>query len=126
VATLLENEALLDRERARGPIRAVDWRRLLVRWSEDYSFVQSNLTATFLEPRGLRALSVKLKAAQIQYAITGSLAAVRRAPVAEPRLATLYVPQLEQAAAALGLRRAETGGNVLLAEPFDPVVFDRT
>ena len=57
--------------------------------------------------------------------MTGSFAAYRLAPVAEPRLAALYVDDPEIAARSLGLRPAETGGNVLLARPFDPVAFER-
>lgn len=126
VATFLEREAILEREKVRGRIAVLDWRKLLARWAEDYSFVKSNDTAAYLEPRGLNALVDKLRTYSGSYALTGSLAAAPIAPVATPRLAVLYVGSVSQAAAALGLRRAETGGNVLLAQPFDPVVFDRT
>jgi len=46
--------------------------------------------------------------------------------VAPPRLTAIYVDNPKRAADQLGLRPAERGGNVLLAEPFDPVVFERT
>jgi hypothetical protein len=38
----------------------------------------------------------------------------------------LFADEAEETAKKLGLRPAESGANVLLAEPFDPVVFDRT
>ena len=60
-----------------------------------------------------------------RYTVTGSFAAYRLAPIAEPRLATLYVNDPETEAQSLGLRPAETGANVLLVVPFDPVVFER-
>ena len=41
-------------------------------------------------------------------------------------LVTLYAADPETAADSLGLRPAETGGNVVIARPFDPVVFERT
>ena len=41
-------------------------------------------------------------------------------------MVTLYADDPETAAASLGLRPAETGGNVAIARPFDPVVFERT
>ena len=126
VSGFLEREAVLERESTRGRISAVDWRALLVRWAQDYSLVGSNRTGTFLEPRGLRAFSDTLRTASLQYAVTGSLAGVRKAPITEARLAAVYVPGMERAASILGLRRAETGGNVLLLEPFDAVVFERT
>ena len=68
----------------------------------------------------------KLQRVSWTYAVTGSLAAVQVAPVAPSRLAVLYVQDSEVAADNLGLRRAESGANVLLVEPFDGVVFERT
>ena len=62
----------------------------------------------------------------MKYAISGSLAAARRAPVAPARLAVVYVERLDEAAQTLGLLPTETGANVLLVEPFDGVVFERT
>jgi hypothetical protein len=47
------------------------------------------------------------------------------APVAAPRLATVFV-ESTSVADALDLEPAEAGANVLLVEPFDPVVFERT
>jgi len=46
-------------------------------------------------------------------------------PVPLPRLALAYVEEPRVAAEALELHVADRG-NVLLAAPFDPVVFDRT
>ena len=78
-----------------------------------------------LEPRGLPRLFQKLREAEFAYAVTGSFAGNRYAPLAEPRLATVYVADLGDAMNRLGLRPADTGGNVLVGQPFDPVVFDR-
>ena len=110
----------------RGPVTDVKWPDLLRRWSQDYSFGRSNKTRTFLEPRGLPALLKKLQSGPDRAAVTGSLAAARVAPIAASRLASVYVEDIDRAAEQLGLRPAETGGNVVLAEPFDKVVFDRT
>ena len=72
-------------------------------------------STTWLEPRGVSALFARLRDTGIRYAVTGSFAAYRLAPVAEQRLAALYVDDLDDIAAqSLGLRPAETGGNVLL------------
>jgi len=60
------------------------------------------------------------------YAITGSLAASRLAAVAPPRLAMLYIENIKQAAEALTLLPAESGANVVLIEPVDDIVFERT
>ena len=87
----LEQEDLLTRQ-PYGPISEVRWRQLLMRWSEDYGLAQTNPVQTYLEPRGLGALTDHLReAGDLQYALTGSLAAERFAPYAPPRLAMLYV-----------------------------------
>ncbi len=124
VLSLLEREDLVRRER-RGPVADVDWARLIRRWVEDYSLLGSNLAASFLEPRGLDALRDKVRSLRARYAITGSLAASQVAPVAPSRLAVLYVDDPEAIAGELDLRPAETGANVLLVAPFDPVVYER-
>jgi hypothetical protein len=74
----------------------------------------------------LPTLLSKLQAATIRYAVTGSLAAAQIAPIAAPRLATIYADDIDRTAEQWGLRPAETGANVVLAEPFDNVVFERT
>jgi hypothetical protein len=125
VFTFLDPDALIVRE-PRGPVTQVKWAELIQRWAQDYAFARSNTTRTFLEPRGLTSLLDKLKAVDIPYAATGSLAAAQIAPIAAPRLAAIYIGDIDRAAQVLRLRRAETGGNVLLAEPFDTVAFERT
>ena len=61
-----------------------------------------------------------------RYAATGSLATSDLAPIAPPRLATLFTDEPGELADELGFRPAEARANVLLARPFDAVVFDRT
>ncbi len=125
VVGLLDREALIEREPGGGVV-TVHWRETIRQWSKDYSFVDSNRVQPLLEPRGLRALVGKLQVAEWRYAVTGSLAAAQVAPVAAPRLAAVYVEGIREAAGRLGLRPAESGGNVLLVEPFDPALFDRS
>jgi len=91
--------------------------------------MKSNTTYAFLEPRGIRSLHTKLgqlPAGAPKYAITASLAANEVAAFAPARLATLYAENVEKLATDLDLRPTESGANVLIAEPFDRVVFDRT
>ncbi len=125
VVEFLERETLVERE-PRGPIFTVDWRRLLERWSSDYGFQRSNTVGAYLQPRGLEALVGALTSADdLTYVLTGSLAAERLAPYAPPRLAMLYVDDLDTAAERLGLRQVDTGANVLLGAGEYDVVFDR-
>lgn len=125
VFALLDAEGIITRD-PRGPVTEVDWLRLIHRWVEDYGFARTNTTWAFLEPRGLPALLEKLKRTQLRYALTGSLAAAEIAPVAASRLASVYVGDAGRAAMEFQLRPAETGANVVLAEPFDRVAFERT
>jgi hypothetical protein len=121
----VEGEGLLER-RKRGPIVDVSWRPLLERWSEDYGFAVSNSVQTFLEPRGLGALTDRLRELpDLDYVLTGSLAAESVAAYAPARLGTLYVRDTDDAAQALGLRRVDAGTNVALATGSYDVVFER-
>lgn len=121
----LEREGLIERKR-HGPISDVRWRKLLERWSADYGFASSNTVATYLEPRGLAALTDRLASLpDLDYVVTGSLAAERVAAYAPARLATIYVRDPSAAAEALDLRPADTGANVALATGNYDVVFDR-
>ena len=126
--TLLERQNYIGRE-PRGPVTRVDWPNLLRAWVKDYSLDSSNLATAYLQPRGLSALLDGLRGQNasggLKYAISGSLAAARRAPVAPARLGVVYVERLDEAVQALGLVPTEAGANVLLVEPFDAVVFER-
>jgi hypothetical protein len=125
VVNLLEREALLTRG-LRGRIEDVNWANLLRRWTQDYGFQRSNRVTSFLEPRGLPVLQTKLTTTRLPYAATGSLAARDLAPIVPPRLAMVFTNDVEDLAKALDLRQTSSGSNVLLAEPFDMVVFERT
>jgi hypothetical protein len=124
VAGLLDRDAIVARGPA-GEVSEVDWPALLRRWTQNYQFASSNATMTFIEPCGLDPFVQKLRRLGRPYAITGSLAAERRTSAAVSRLATVYVADPSAAAESLDLRNADGGANVILAAPFDPVVFDR-
>jgi len=126
VIGLLEREAIVKRDSPRGQIQSVDWEQLLRRWVRDYDFMEANKMRTYLEPRGTPETLSKLTRASFEYAITGSFAAGRYAPIAQSRLLIVYASYPEVAEEQLQLRIAETGGNVLVGRPFDPVVFERT
>lgn len=125
VLGLLEREAIITRE-SRGPVEAVDWRAAIRRWAEDYDQAGSNTPTAFLDPRGILALENKLVDAPFEYAATGAFAAQRFNPVAPARTAALYVDDVIEAAGQLDLRETDDGANVVLLEPFDRVVYERT
>jgi hypothetical protein len=80
----------------------------------------------YLAARGIPAVTERLKPLKARYAVTGSWAAAEVAPVAPPRLLTLYVDRPRDVEQALDLRPAEAGANVAVFTPFDDVVFERT
>ncbi len=125
VIEFLEAEGVVDREQ-RGPVTAVAWRRLLERWSADYAFQRDNSVGAYLQPRGLpTVLDALRESRELRYAVTGSLGAERLAAYAPPRLAMIYVDDLDRAAEQLGLRAVDSGANVLLAATDYDVVFER-
>ena len=125
VLSLLDSEALIPRG-ARGRIESVDWAALLPRWAQDAPLDSRGHVGTFLEPCGLVALQRRLAKFEAPYAISLSLAAVTLAQLAPARLATIWVRDAGAAAAALVLRPADTGANVMLVETDDDAVFEGT
>jgi hypothetical protein len=122
---LLDRDGLVTRG-TRGDVLELDWAGTIRRWSGDYEFTRSNAVSTYLEPRGLGALTDALSKAKWTYAATGSLGAQRFSPISPARQAALYVEDVGLTAEQLRLRPAETGANIVLAEPFDSVVFERS
>jgi hypothetical protein len=125
VIDLLAREALLSRD-ARGRVTDVDWAACIRRWSKDHTFTSSNVVTELVAPRGLEDVTAKLKKAKWPYAITGSIAAQPRSPIAPVRQAMIYTDHVDTAVRFLDARETDLGANLLIAEPFDPVVFDRT
>jgi hypothetical protein len=125
VLEMLEAEGLITRE-PRSPIQTVDWPEAIRRWARDYDQTTSNTATQFLAPRGIPFIEKKLQGSKLTYAATGAFAAQHFNPIAPARTATIYVDNVTTIADRLELRETDTGANVILLEPFDPVVFDRT
>jgi hypothetical protein len=122
---LLDREGLVTRG-DRGDVIDIDWERTIHRWTQDYELARSNRPAYFIEPRGLRATEEKLAGVSWRYAITGASAAQRFAPIAPARQLAVYTDDVGRVADRLRLRAADAGANVVLIEPYDPVVFERS
>ena len=121
----LDQQAAVRRTEG-GQVGEVDLRRLLERWGDDAPLEKRATTTSWIAPRGLGALQERLTKLDIRYAVTGSLAASQRAPVAAPRVVSVYVEDPEAFAAEAGLRAADAGANVLLLVPDDDYVFEGT
>lgn len=126
VAELLERDALLLRASSRGKIVDVNWEGTLRRWARDYSAGRSDQTRTYVAPRGIGDVLRRLVERDFTYALTGSIAANALVPVTEPRAGTLFVADFRLVAKALDLTPASSGVNMILIEPFNDVVFERT
>ena len=108
VLALLDSEAL-HQSRKHRRIEKVDWARLLQRWAQEAPFASRGRVLSFLEPRGLSALLERLPKTHLRYAVTGSLAATKIAPVAPARLAAVYVADGGAAAGAAWPARGRSG-----------------
>ena len=125
VLSLLVGEDVVVRN-PQGEVSEVRWQDLLRRWSMDYSVTETNRAVPCLAPRGVPSLLERLVALGEPYALTGPFAVPPEAQVVPGRLLSCYVLSAERAAEKLDLRLTEAGANVLLLEPFDDVVFERT
>lgn len=117
-----DTEALITRV-GRGRIESVAWPKMLERWAADAPLSSRGRITTYIEPRGTAALLEKLRATSRRYAITGSFAAAHVAPVAPPRLLTLYVEDVAALVDETNLRPTKSGANVQIVEPVDEEVF---
>jgi hypothetical protein len=88
--------------------------------------MKAGRTTSFLAPRGLQAVVDALKKRRGGYTVSGSWAANLLAPIAPARLLLCFADEVPALAKRLDLRQVETGMNVILAQPFDPVVAERT
>lgn len=125
VLALLEDEDVVVRT-DQGEVSDVRWQDLLRRWSQDYSTRNSNRVVSCLAPRGLSQARERLGSYSGQYALTGSSAVPPEAQITPAPLLSCYVANPELAAKELDLRPTDAGVNVLLVEPFDSIVFERT
>lgn len=136
---LLEGEGVVTRDKARsgagargtvpqrlGGVADVDWSRLIRRWTEDYSVLRSNRPQNFLQPRGIPALLSGLKGTKQRYALTGAASVQSLRAVAPILVAICFTPSPGDLARELGLNQTDRGANVILVEPFDEVVFERS
>jgi hypothetical protein len=94
----------------------------------------SNEFVAMLDPRGLdhaTAALRRLRSADVPHAITGSAAAraflpVGMVPVTPLTTLIVHTPQPSELIQAVGLHRVERGANVLVVQPFDNVLLERT
>lgn len=127
VLEFLQSDGLVERQPNKEYVVG-DWATLLRRWSEDYGFVRSSETTTWIAARGLESFAqvASQSTANLKYAFTGTIAAQEWASYAPARNAMVYVADVEACVSRWNLRPADAGANVVLAVPQTAAVFDRT
>lgn len=110
----------------RGPVTSAEWEPLLRKITATYSLLDANATSTWIAAAGPDRLVDDLSGLRIgRWALTGSFVASAISPVAAPEMAVVYTEDAERLAKAARLLPAKTGANVVLAQPYDPIVFQR-
>jgi len=126
VVQLLEAEGIVLRD-SRGRLSQYEWRDVLMRLLNDYSFERRAKPAAYLTLQGperaLEALRTVSDAGSV--VVTGSRAAQEYSPLAPPRSLELWAESPDAIAEALGAVPADRAADLLIATPYAPVVFDR-
>lgn len=126
VLRVLEDELLIERL-PRGPVTTVDWEGTLRKIVSTYSLLDSNQTTTWVAAGGPEQLLRDLRGKRAgRWVVSGSFGARRLSPIAAPEVALIYADDVERVAKAGRLLPATRGSNVVLAEPYDAIVYERT
>jgi hypothetical protein len=122
---VLADELVIERA-PRGPLMSVEWEPVLRKITATYSLLDANTTSTWIAAAGPDRLVDDLAGLRVgRWAVTGSFVASTISPVAAPEMAVVYTDDAERLARATRLLPAKTGANVVLAQPYDPIVFER-
>ena len=122
----LSDEALIERA-PRGKVTSVDWPALLRARAQHLDLLSPPAAQGFVAPRGGRQMIADLtqRPPQDLWAVTGSFAAVRIAPVAAPALLVVYTINPGLMASEQRLLEAGEGADVVLVRPSNYGPFDR-
>ncbi len=122
----LGDELLISRL-PRTPVERVEWESLLGQLTTSYSLLDSNETTNWVTSAGPEQFLRDLATSKYQdWAVTGSFAASELVSVAAPEIAVVYADDPERLATLTRLRPVRNGANVVIARPYDRIVFDRT
>ena len=126
VLAVLADELLIERA-SRGPVTSVDWEGVLRKLTMSYSLFGSNDTSTWVSANGPEQFIADVASKKVgRWALSGSFAARAIAPVTAPQQAVIHTDDPERLAEAGHLLPATSGANVVLAVPYDPIVFTRS
>lgn len=121
------SEELLISRAPRGPVDNVEWEALLRQITSSYSLLGANETTSWVASSGPEQFIADLSGTKVKsWAVTGSFAASKLVSVAAPEIAVVYAEDPERIAGLTRLRQIANGGNVVIAQPYDQIVFERT
>lgn len=123
----LSEQALIERE-PRGKVTDVEWQALMRARAQYLDLLGRRTTKGYISPRGAQTAldALAQRPPDGLWAVTGSFAAARFAPVAAPALLVVYTMDPAALAADLDLLEADRGINVALIRPTNYGPFDRT
>ena len=122
----LSDELIIERQ-PRQPVAAVNWEAMIAQITRTYSVLGDNETTSWIAPAGPEQFLRDLSSAKLKrWAVTGSFASSRLISIAAPEIAVVYTDDPERLADTVRLRPTRTGGNVVTALPYDPIVYERT
>lgn len=119
---MLRGEGVITRG-TRGTVTDVDWEGVLRRWADDY---RRPPRERYLDPRGRDHFLSALRRRGKEYALSGVLGASLYSPYTIDIATFCYCDDVAAFAMTMGLLDEERGANVVLATPFDGVVYSRT
>jgi len=120
-------DELLIRRAMRGPVQHVEWESVVRQMAASYTLHGANNITSWVASGGSEQFLADLGASQTNgWAISGSFAAAPFVSVAAPEVAVVYAQDPDRIATITRLRQVRTGGNVILARPYDRIVFERT
>lgn len=126
IIDLLDREEMVTRK-GRGPVEDVDWEELIRRWADDYRLTEKRSgVGRYLAPRGLDAVVGQLQNSNIEYAVSGTLAAQNWAPYAEATAGLVYVDDLEQFKKNIRVAEGSSTADLIVIEPRDDLPFVRS
>lgn len=126
VLRVLEDELLIERL-PRGAVTTVDWEGVLRKIVSTYLLLDSNETTTWVAAGGPEQLLRDLRGKRAgRWVVSGSFGARRLSPIAAPEIAFIYADDVERVAKAGRLLPATRGANVVLAEAYDSIIYERT
>ena len=95
--------------------------------THDYALFTSNETATWIAPGGPDQFLHDVASQRPKGCVlTGSFASNKFVSVVAPHIAVVYTDDAERLAKDLRLLPTTNDANVVTAEPYDPIVYERT